>query len=233
MIDKISKSSDASKPINLSEVMTCLTSSIICRVGFGKRYEDEGSEISKFCGLLSETQAMFTSFFVSDYFPSTRWVDRLTRMLSPLENVFKELDAFYQRLIDDHLDPKRQKPEQEDIIDVFLKIMKDPRFTLHISFDHIKAILMYAFVVGTYTSATTVIWAMTYLRKYSATMKKAQDEVRNLVGKKRFLNEEEIQDLLYLKVVVKETFKLLQHSPTTNCTRNPSRLHIGGYKIPV
>ncbi|GKV42122.1 hypothetical protein SLEP1_g49564 [Rubroshorea leprosula] len=46
------------------------------------------------------------------------WVDRLTRMLSRLENVFKELDAFYQQLIDDHLDPKRQKPEQEDIIPV-------------------------------------------------------------------------------------------------------------------
>ncbi|GLT97597.1 hypothetical protein SLE2022_151540 [Rubroshorea leprosula] len=233
MIDKISKSSDASKPINLSEVMMCLTSSIICRVGFGKRYEDEGSEISKFYRLLGEAQAMFTSFFVSDYFPSMRWVDRLTGMLSRLENVFKELDAFYQQLINDHLDPKRQKPDQEDIIDVFLKIMKDPQSTLHISFDHIKAVLMNVFVAGTDTSAATVVWAMTFLMKYPATMKKVQDEVRNLAGKKRFLNEDEIQALPYLKAVVKETFRLQSIVPLLIARETLRDCNIGGYKIPA
>ncbi|GLT97603.1 hypothetical protein SLE2022_151600 [Rubroshorea leprosula] len=206
MIDKVSKSCDASKPINLSEVMVYLTSSIICRVGFGKRCVDKGSEISKFNRILSENEVMLSKFFVCDYFPSMRWVDRLTGGLSRLENVVKELDAFYRQLIDDHLDPKRQKPEQEDIIDVFLKIMKDPQSTSHISFDHIKAILMNVFVAGTDTSAAAVVWAMTFLMKYPATMKKAQEEVRNFAGKKRFLDEDEIQDLPYLKAVVKETF---------------------------
>ncbi|GLT97605.1 hypothetical protein SLE2022_151610 [Rubroshorea leprosula] len=233
MIGKISKSTATSKPINLSKVMMCLASSIICRVGFGKRYEDEGSEISRFYGLLGETQAMFTTFFFSDYFPLMRWVDRLTGGLSRLEKVFKELDAFYQQLIDDHLDPKRQKPEQEDIIDVFLKIMKDPKSTFHLSFDHIKAILMNVFVAGTDTGAATVVWAMTFLMKYPAAMKKVQDEVRNLIGKKGFLNEDEIQDLPYLKAVVKETFRLQSTVPLLVPRETIQDCNIGGYKIPA
>ncbi|GKV42120.1 hypothetical protein SLEP1_g49562 [Rubroshorea leprosula] len=240
MIGKISKSTATSKPINLSKVMMCLTSSIICRVGFGKRYEGEGSEISRFYGLLGETQAMFTTFFFSDYFPLMRWVDRLTGGLSRLEKVFKELDAFYQQLIDDHLDPKRQKPEQEDIIDVFLKIMKDPKSTfislLITSKPSSWGSLLYfqnVFVAGTETGANTVVWAMTFLMKYPAAMKKVQDEVRNLIGKKGFLNEDEIQDLPYLKAVVKETFRLQSTVPLLVPRETIQDCNIGGYKIPA
>ncbi|RVW68069.1 Cytochrome P450 83B1 [Vitis vinifera] len=69
MIEKISKLASASKLINLSEALMFLTSTIICRVAFGKRYEDEGCERSRFHGLLNDAQAMLGSFFFSDHFP--------------------------------------------------------------------------------------------------------------------------------------------------------------------
>ena len=47
------------------------------------------------------------------------WVDKLTGMIARLEKNFKELDSFYQEIIDVHLlDPNRQEPEQEDITNV-------------------------------------------------------------------------------------------------------------------
>lgn len=72
-----------------------VTSSIICRVGFGKMYEDEGLESSRFHSLLNEAQAMMGVFFLSDYFPMIGWVDKLTGLLKRLEKNFKELDDFY------------------------------------------------------------------------------------------------------------------------------------------
>ncbi|CAI0382842.1 unnamed protein product [Linum tenue] len=69
MIEKVSGSSLEAKPVNLSEAMMSLTSTIICRVAFGKRYGEEGVERSRFQSLLNETQAMFTSFCFSDLFP--------------------------------------------------------------------------------------------------------------------------------------------------------------------
>ncbi|XP_021300462.1 cytochrome P450 83B1-like [Herrania umbratica] len=122
LISKISKLSVYPKLVNLSEAMMCLSSTIICRVAFGKRYEEEGTERSRFHGLLNECQALFASFFISDYFPFMGWIDRFSGLVSRLEKNFKEFDIFYQELIDEHLDPNRSKLKQEDIIDILLRI---------------------------------------------------------------------------------------------------------------
>ncbi|CAN1163419.1 5-OH-xanthotoxin synthase [Linum perenne] len=180
MVEKISNNAFRSKPSNLSEAMMSLSSIIICRVAFGKRYEEEGIERSRFQSLLNETQAM--------------------------------------EIIDEHLDPKRAKPEHEDILDVLLQIWKDRSFKVQLTFDNIKAILMNIFVGGTDTSAATVVWSMTYLMKNPRVMIKAQEEVRHAIGKKRFVNEEYIQQLSYLKNVMGMRYQpkrwfMLMHGP--------------------
>jgi hypothetical protein len=142
MIQKIRKAADASRTANLSEAVTALTSSIICRVAFGKSYEDQGSERSKFHNLLNEAQAMAASLFVSDYLPFMGWIDKLTGLMARLEKNFSEFDVFYQEIIDEHLDPKRTKPEKEDIIDVLLRLKKERSFAFDLNRDHIKAVLM-------------------------------------------------------------------------------------------
>ncbi|KAL4291442.1 hypothetical protein GQ457_14G020680 [Hibiscus cannabinus] len=62
LMEKICQLSADSKPVNISEATTCLSSTIICRVGFGKRYAEEGAERSRFHGLLSESQALLSIF---------------------------------------------------------------------------------------------------------------------------------------------------------------------------
>ncbi|GKV18133.1 hypothetical protein SLEP1_g28554 [Rubroshorea leprosula] len=74
-------------------------------------------------------------------------------MTSRLRKVFKRNECFCQQLIDEHLDPKRQKAEQEDIVDVLLKMMKDLEFTS----DNIKAILVDIFVAGMDTSGYKIL----------------------------------------------------------------------------
>ncbi|KAL5845253.1 hypothetical protein ACOSQ4_011211 [Xanthoceras sorbifolium] len=234
MIEKISKSTVAvaTKPVNLSELMTSLTSTIICRIGFGKRYEDEGVERSRFHALLNETQAMFGIFFFSDYFPFMGWVDKLTGLISRLEKNFKEFDDFYQKLIDEHLDPKRPKSDQEDIIDILLEIKKQHRFKIDLTWDHIKGILMNVFIAGTDTGAASVIWVMTYLMKYPREMIKVQEEVRNLIGGKGFVDEDDVQKLPYLKAVIKETMRLQPTAPLLLPRETIKKCILGGYEIP-
>lgn len=149
MMEKISKSASAAKLTNLSETVMLLTSNIICRIAFGKRYDDDDGygKRSKFHGLLNETQAMVGGFFFTDYFPVIGWmVDKLiTGMISRLEKNFKEMDSFYQQIIDEHLNPKKPKQEQEQeeyIIDVLLKIKNEKLYSVDLTWDHIKAVLM-------------------------------------------------------------------------------------------
>ncbi|XVF35991.1 hypothetical protein REPUB_Repub19eG0019700 [Reevesia pubescens] len=233
LIEKVSKLLVDSKPVNLSEAIMCLTSSIICRIGFGKKYEDEETERSRFHGLLHESEILFASFCISDYFPYMGWLDRFSGLHNRLENIFKELDTFYQKLIDEHLDPNRPKPEQEDIVDVLLQIWKDRDFTIDLTMDNIKAVLMNVFIAGTDTSAAAVIWVMTFLMKNPRCLKKTQEEVRNLIGEKSFVNEDDVQALTYLKAVIKETFRLHPVVPLILPRETMRKCNIGGYEIPA
>ena len=142
MNKNISISASASKLVNLSEISISLASTIICRVAFSKRFEDEGHETSRFQELVSEAQAVLGGFYFSDHFPLMGWVDKLTGMIARLEKNFKELDSFYQEIIDEHLDPNRPEPEQEDITDVLLRLRKNRQFAIDLTFDHIKAVFM-------------------------------------------------------------------------------------------
>ncbi|CAI0415080.1 unnamed protein product [Linum tenue] len=146
----------------------------------------------------------------------------------------REFDAFYQEIIDHHLDPNRSKTEQdEDILDVLLQIKEDPSYKIRLTFDHIKALLMNIFVGGTDSSAATVIWTMTYLVKNPGVMAKAQREVRELIGKKGFVNEEDMQQLAYLKAVIKESMRLQPTAPLLVPRESTEDCRLGGYEIPA
>ncbi|KAJ0024127.1 hypothetical protein Pint_09095 [Pistacia integerrima] len=161
------------------------------------------------------------------------WVDKLTGMVSRLQNNFKEFDKFYQELIEEHLDPKKPKNDQEDIIDVLLQVRKERGFKIDLTSDHIKAVLMNVFVAGTDTSAATVVWAMTYLMKNPRIMKKVQEEIRSVVGNKGFVDEDDVQDLPYLKAVVKETMRLQPTVPFLVPRETIEKCIIEGYEIPA
>ncbi|CAI0399176.1 unnamed protein product [Linum tenue] len=98
MTERISRSSHGSNPLDLSEAMLSVTSRIICRTAFGTSLEgNHGVDLrSKLELMLRESEAMFTSFFFSDHFPSLGFLDRFTGMMSRLEKNCKELDTFYQ-----------------------------------------------------------------------------------------------------------------------------------------
>ncbi|CAK9136382.1 unnamed protein product [Ilex paraguariensis] len=233
-IKKIVASTSASKEsklINLGEITFSLTSAIICRIAFGRRYDDEGRERSRFHSLLDETMVLAGSNFVSDHFPFMSWVNKFTGMSSRLEKVFKELDLFYQAIIDDHLNEKRDNSGQGDIIDVLLHLKKDNTLAIDIKFDHIKAVLMDIFTAGTDTSAATTVWAMTGLMKNPRAMKRAQEEVRNIIRDKSFVDESDLQKLPYLKAVVKETLRLYCPVPLLVPRESTESCNINGYEI--
>ncbi|CAN1163437.1 Cytochrome P450 83B1 [Linum perenne] len=200
---------------------------------FEVSYEEEGIERSGVLSHLKETQALFTSFYFSDYFPLLGFIDKLSGLRNRLDKNFKEWDAFYQDMIDEHLHPNRAKPDEDDILDVLLRILKDKSSKVQLTLNHIKAILMNIFIGGTDTSAATVVWAMTYLMKNPKMMIKAQEEVRHAIGKKGLVNEEDIQQLSYLKAIVKETLRLQPTLPLMVPRESTQSCNLGGYEIPA
>ncbi|KAK4709792.1 hypothetical protein R3W88_004305 [Solanum pinnatisectum] len=213
MIKEISQQAVTSRITNLSSIMISLMTTIICRVAFGIRYDEETSERRNFNELLKVTQEMLAAFFVSDYFLPLGWIDKLSGKTSRLEKNYKDLDEFYEGLIEQHLNPNRPKSMEGDIIDLLLQLKIEKSTLMDLTLDNIKAIIMNMLVARTDTSAATIIWAMTTLITNPNAMKKVQAEIRESVGKKSIVNEDNVQKLPYFKAVMKETLRLYTPAP--------------------
>ncbi|XP_049344291.1 6,7,8-trihydroxycoumarin synthase-like [Solanum verrucosum] len=231
MIKKISQQAAASQITNLSNIVTSLTSTMICRYAFGIRYDEEAHEKRRFDEHLAMSQEMAATFFVSDNFPLLGWMDKLTGKISRLEKNFKILDEFYQELIDQHHNPNRPKSMEGDIIDILLELRKEQSTPFDLTLDNIKAILTDIFFGGTETSAVPIIWAMTMLIKNPKAMKKVQKEIRKTIGNKGIVNEDDVQNMPYLKAVIKETFRLYPPSPLLMPRESIQKSTLEGYEI--
>ncbi|KAH6770214.1 hypothetical protein C2S52_015017 [Perilla frutescens var. hirtella] len=234
MIRAIASLSSSSRPVNLSEIATTLTSNMIFRISFSRRYEygDRGAEIRRFDRLLQEAQALVAAPFVSDYFPGFRWVERVMGLEKRLQKNFQELDSFYQELIDDHLDPMREKQgEEDDILDILLNLKRDNTCSIDLTWDHIKALLMDIFIGGTDSSSASINWTMMALMKAPIVMEKVQAQIRDFIGTKGRVDEDDLPNLPYLKAVVNEAFRLYPSIPMLLPRETVERCSLDGYDI--
>ncbi|KAL7603519.1 hypothetical protein Lser_V15G18615 [Lactuca serriola] len=221
----------SSKPVNLSELLKSVACTIMMRVAFGKSYQ-HGYDIKEVIRLLSEVQALLVDFFVSDIWhgvPFVGLVDRLLGKMNRLDECFNYFDVFYQKLIDEHINSGNfmSNEEEQDFVDILLRLKEDH----NLMDDHMKALLMDVLVAGTDTSAATVVWAMTALIKNPEVMKRAQEEVRNVAGKKGKVDEDDLPKLTYMKAVVKETMRLYPPVPILVPRETTKDAILHGYKI--
>lgn len=93
-------------------------------------------------------------------------------------------------------------------------------------------ILQDFFTAGTDTTAITTEWAIAELINNPKVMKRAQEEIDQVIGSYRLLQESDAPNLPYLQAIIKETFRL--HPPIPMLTRKSiADVVIGGYDIPA
>ena len=73
---------------------------------------------------------------------------------------------------------------------------------------------------------------MTHLIANPRVMKKVQAEVREVIQSKDNISEDDIKQLEYLKLVIKETFRITPLVPILIPREASKDLKIGGYDIP-
>ncbi|XVF49754.1 hypothetical protein PTKIN_Ptkin04bG0039000 [Pterospermum kingtungense] len=88
------------------------------------------------------------------------------------------------------------------------------------------------FAEGTDTSATALEWMMAELIKHPNIMKKVQEEVRNVVGKKSKIDVDDINKMKYLKCIIKETLRLHPVLPFLFPRETSANVKLEGYDIP-
>ena len=87
-------------------------------------------------------------------------------------------------------------------------------------------------VGGTHTTSITSTWLLSALLNNRHVMKHAQEELDLKVGRDRWVEQSDIQNLVYLKAIVKETLRLYTTAPLSVPHEAMEDFHVGGYHIP-
>ncbi|XVF11661.1 hypothetical protein REPUB_Repub08aG0046300 [Reevesia pubescens] len=232
LINKLRSASVKGESINLTEMLMVVSNNIACRCVLSQKSEEDRS--SKLGQLARRVMILLTSFCVGDMFPYLKWLDVLTGFIPSLKAVSGELDAFFDQIIQEHkaLESHDEVANKKDFVSIILQLQKDGMLEMDLTQDKIKAILLDMFLGGTDTTSTTIEWLMAELLKHPNVMKKVQQEVRNVVGKKSKLDMDDINKLEYFKCVLKETLRLHPAAPLLVPRETSASVKLGGYDIP-
>ncbi|KAL2472342.1 Cytochrome [Abeliophyllum distichum] len=222
--------------INLTEKSTDLESSIVCRSTVGRKCKDQKSIIN----LGKEATSFAGIFNVGDIFPSLALLDSIFGSKRKLFKMHKMIDNILEGIIREHEEDlfsstmdktSDDQQSEEDVLDILLRL-KDKNDEA-ITRDNIKANIFILLAAGIDTSSTLIEWTMSELMKNPRVMEKVQAEVRQAFKGKEKILQSDIQDLSYLKMVIKETLRIHPPGPLLGPRRCKEQCKIGGYDIPA
>nr|GEX30089.1 cytochrome P450 81E8-like [Tanacetum cinerariifolium] len=227
---------NTSSSVNLKSVFYELTLNVMMRMISGKRYfggdiPEVEAEGKRFREILDETFLLAGAANVGDYLPFLRWfgVNGLEKKLVALR---EKRDAFFQGLIEQLRKSKGTEVgnKKKTMIEVLLSLQEsDPKYYTD---EMIRSFVLVLLSAGTDTSAGTMEWAMSLLLNHPQVLKKAQNEIDNVVGNDRLVDESDIVNLPYLRCIMNETFRLCPPGPLLVPHETSDNCAVGGYFIP-
>nr|QBS13818.1 Cytochrome P450 monooxygenase [Marrubium vulgare] len=210
----VEKMRSSSSVVNLSEELVRLTNDVVCRVALGRKYsgDAEGRKVTK---MLGEFLVVLGTFNVGDYIPWLAWINKINGLDGKVENVGKQFDEFLEGVIQQHRERKRDEFDGDvlvlDLVDTLLEFQRENEGVSPVEDDTIKAVVQDMFGAGTDTISTSLEWTIAELIRNPRTMEILQNEVRKVGGNKGDIKEVDIENMPYLKAVIKESLRL--HAP--------------------
>nr|AYM55644.1 cytochrome p450 [Croton stellatopilosus] len=244
----ITTGKQSSNKIVISEIFEHLTLNMITRMIAGKRYfsfggEENGEEEGKRIGKLMKEFMYVSGVFVpSDLIPFLWWINFLGPVRT-MKRLSKELDFLMQTWIDEHKlkrlegsirgddDCNDFKNTEEDFIDVMLSVLEDD-FYGRSKEDIIKGTVMTLIIAGADTTSITLTWILSNLLNNRKALELAQQELDIKVGRERCVEDSDIENLVYLQAIVKETLRLYPPGPVAVPHEAIEDCYISGYYVP-
>nr|AKJ26122.1 CYP4 [Gentiana rigescens] len=214
LVKNIRESCLNSNPVNLSEIFTAFTNDVVSRSALGKKH-GEGPQGTKNKGLINEFAQLLGTTYLGPFVPWLEWINRFNGFNARIDRVAREIDRFLEEVIEERLrngfDEKKHGESGEDFLNILLRIYKDTESEISMERDSLKGVILDVFAAGTDTTALVSEWVMTELIRHPNVMKKLQTEVRGVIQGKHDITDSNIEEMHYLKAVLKETFRL--HPP--------------------
>ncbi|KAK9061457.1 hypothetical protein SSX86_018638 [Deinandra increscens subsp. villosa] len=220
--------------VNLSSMFLEIVKQMVCKVAFGSDYRRQPVNGPSWDVMLGETIELLNGS-VGDSFPFLGFfIDQFSGWNRRLNDGFKNLDAYIDTIIDDHLKTNTEEisEEDKDFVHTLLDISsKETDSGYRLNHANLKALVMDIFSGGIDTTVVTLIWAMSEINRNPRVMQKLQTETRNCMGKIEKVGELDTTKMTYLKMVVKETLRLHAPAPLLIPHASLSHTQIEGYDV--
>ncbi|KAM3244657.1 hypothetical protein ACQJBY_056145 [Aegilops geniculata] len=213
LIRSIAAATPTSETINISQKVTALSNDVVSRAVFGGKFTRQKEYLRE----IDEALALVAGFCLVDLFPSSR----LVRWLTNAERDTKRSYNRIQSIVIDIMEGRKAAQasgdrtrciDDEDLLDVLLRLQEDDSLAFPITTDIIGAVLIDIFTAGTETTGSVLEWAMSELVCHPEAMAKAQLEVRTVLGEGRsIITNNDLAELHYMRMVIKEVLRL--HPP--------------------
>ncbi|KAF8693337.1 hypothetical protein HU200_004317 [Digitaria exilis] len=181
--------------------------------------------LAEFKWMMDEMMLLNGVLNVGDWIPWLGCLD-LQGYVRRMKRIGERFSAFIDHVIDEHAERRRRDGDSfvaRDMVDVLMQVADDPTF---------EAFTQDLIVGGTESSSATVEWAISEVLRKPSIFATATEELDHVVGRRRWVTEEDLANLPYLNAIVKETMRVHPIAPLLTPRVTREDVAVAGYDIP-
>ncbi|CAN6163329.1 unnamed protein product [Urochloa humidicola] len=212
LVADIAAACPSGEPVNVTERVATLVVDSSLRAMMGERF----GRREELLECITRAVKIVSGFHLGDLFPSSRLVCAIDGTVRKARDFNRKAFELVDCAIEQHRERRSSGastdlPEDEDLLGVLLRTQEEGGFGCEIDVGDIKAILVELFVAGSESTSVTIQWAMAELTRNPSVMKRAQTELHCALKDKSRVTEDDLVNLPYIKLIIKETLRL--HTP--------------------
>nr|QNS29951.1 cytochrome P450 [Nothapodytes nimmoniana] len=220
-----------------------LTLNVIFRMVAGKRYfggaaSGDEEEAAWQCQKVMRDFMYFLGVNVlADAVPLLGWLDWGGNEKA-MKRTAKEMEELVCGWLEEHHRKRNSAmamdapSNDQDFMDVMLSAASGSEFTGFDADTVVKATCLSLIAGGSDTTTVMLTWALSLLMNNPNALQKAQEELDVHVGKEKRVNESDINNLVYLQAIIKETLRMYPVAPLLTPREFIEDCNIRSYNIP-
>ncbi|KAI3785648.1 hypothetical protein L1987_44772 [Smallanthus sonchifolius] len=237
MVGQVSSNMKQNGAVEVKKILHFASLNNVMMSVLGKSYDDfgenggDGYELEK---LVSEGYELLGIFNWSDHFPVVSWFD-LQGVRKRCRQLVSKVNVFVGEIIEQHREKRSSGGDTTvidggDFVDVLLDLESENKFT---DADMI-AVLWEMIFRGTDTVAILLEWVLARMVLHPDIQAKAQKEIDSVIGHDRPVTDSDLDNLLYLHAIVKETLRMHPPGPLLSWARLSTQdTQVGPHVVPA
>ncbi|CAI0446838.1 unnamed protein product [Linum tenue] len=220
LVKSLMKWSEEGRACDLNVELETLANNVVCKMMMRRRFLLSDRRCKEMRRMVSEIMDIAGKFGVNGLFGVLRKVDlfgygrKLQEALWRYDDVLEEIMKDYEENSFGSSRTSGVEAEgDKDVMDILLETYRDENAQVKLTRKQIKHFIIELLMASIDTSAATLQWAMAELINRPNIFKKLREEIDSITGVDRLVKESDVQNLPYLRALVKESLRLHTAAP--------------------